>query len=271
MFSIGEFSKVTGLTIKTLRFYHEQGILEPSYVDSGSGYRYYADCKVETARVIAALRELEFSVAEISEIVGSCDDDSDILMFLESRKNEIQNRMKSDRRIVRQLDELIMHEREANVRMTTGEFGVEEKTVQPMLVATISMVGKYSDCGSGFAAIGRKMGRHICGKAMLLIHDTEYRSDDANFEAAMPVRKGQSVDKIEVRELPGGSCLSLMHHGPYDELGRSYEKLLRFAKENAFQFSQPTREIYHKGPGMIFRGNPKKYLTEIQLMRSENG
>ena len=53
MFSIGEFSKMTGLTVKTLRFYHDQGILEPSHVESGSGYRFYAPAKVETARVIA--------------------------------------------------------------------------------------------------------------------------------------------------------------------------------------------------------------------------
>jgi len=43
MYSIGEFSQVTGLTIKTLRFYHEQGVLAPSRVDPHSGYRYYDD------------------------------------------------------------------------------------------------------------------------------------------------------------------------------------------------------------------------------------
>ncbi len=37
MFSIGEFSKVTGLTVKTLRFYHEQGLLVPSCIDEETG------------------------------------------------------------------------------------------------------------------------------------------------------------------------------------------------------------------------------------------
>ncbi|MEX2120445.1 MAG: MerR family DNA-binding transcriptional regulator [Pirellulales bacterium] len=39
-FSIGEFSKITGLTVKTLRFYHEQGLLVPSCVGEETGYRY---------------------------------------------------------------------------------------------------------------------------------------------------------------------------------------------------------------------------------------
>jgi DNA-binding transcriptional MerR regulator len=43
VFSIGEFSKITGLTVKTLRFYHEQQLLPPASIDDRSGYRYYSD------------------------------------------------------------------------------------------------------------------------------------------------------------------------------------------------------------------------------------
>ena len=52
MFTIGEFSKVTGLTVKTLRFYHEEGLLAPSFVDPQTGYRHYDPGQVETARAI---------------------------------------------------------------------------------------------------------------------------------------------------------------------------------------------------------------------------
>jgi DNA-binding transcriptional MerR regulator len=51
-YSIGEFSQVTGLSVKTLRFYHERGILIPSSVDDATGYRFYDAAKVEKARVI---------------------------------------------------------------------------------------------------------------------------------------------------------------------------------------------------------------------------
>jgi effector-binding domain-containing protein len=56
-----------------------------------------------------------------------------------------------------------------------------------------------------------------------------------------------------------------MHQGPYETLGRSYEKILAYAHEKGYRIALPTREVYVKGPGMIFRGNPAKYLTEIQL------
>jgi effector-binding domain-containing protein len=48
-------------------------------------------------------------------------------------------------------------------------------------------------------------------------------------------------------------------------LGRSYAKILKEADERKLKLNLPTREVYVKGPGMIFKGNPKNYLTEIQL------
>ncbi|MCG8653381.1 MAG: MerR family transcriptional regulator, partial [Pirellulales bacterium] len=53
---------------------------------------------------------------------------------------------------------------------------------------------------------------------------------------------------------------------PYQQLNRSYEIPLQYAKDRQPEFQCPTREVYHKGPGMIFRGNPQKYLTEIQFL-----
>ena len=80
------------------------------------------------------------------------------------------------------------------------------------------------------------------------------------------LRKVVAKKDIHVRPLPGGQCLSLIHRGPYPELGRSYERLLRVAKQREYKLLLPAREIYLKGPGMIFKGNPQKYVTEIQIL-----
>jgi len=47
--------------------------------------------------------------------------------------------------------------------------------------------------------------------------------------------------------------------------GRSYAKILKRAEELKLKIALPTRGVYLKGSGMIFKGNPKNYLTEIQL------
>jgi effector-binding domain-containing protein len=148
---------------------------------------------------------------------------------------------------------------------------VQEKTLEPLLVGGIRMKGRYSDCGQAFARIGRSLGRFICGKPLLLHYDSEFREDDADFEACMPIRQRKEVDGIAVHELPGGRCVSLVHQGPYDQLSRSYARIFEYINDRKCQVIVPTREVYLKGPGMFFKGNPKNYLTDIQILIDAEG
>lgn len=265
LYSIGDFSKVTGLSVRTLRFYHEKGILAPTTVDEATGYRFYDESKVEKARVIMHLRAMEFSLEDIAKILGECADEADILNYLQRQKDTLQQRVREDRDIIRSLDAIIAKEREAKDLLERSTFAIEERSLQPTLVASIRMKGKYADCGAGFARVGKAVGRFICGKSFCLYYDGEYREDDADYETCFPIRKEVQVPGISVRTLPGGRFLSLVHKGAYPALGRSYARILVHVRERELKIVLPTREVYVKGPGMIFRGNPKKYLTEILL------
>lgn len=266
MFSIGEFSKITGITVKALRFYQERGLLIPARVESGSGYRYYDQRNIDTARAIASLREYEFGLDEIAEILQDHADEENILRFLKQRKQALKNRISQNRDLVSSIDSIIQKEVKARQISEQSVFNIEEKNVAPVLVAGIRMKGSYDECGKGFAKLGRSLGRHISGQPLCLFYDDEYRENDADFEPCMTVRKPAEVDGIDVRELGAGRCINLIHRGPYTELGRSYERLITYAKEHGYTMQKPSREVYLKGPGMIFKGNPTKYLTEIQIL-----
>jgi DNA-binding transcriptional MerR regulator len=267
MFTIGEFSRITGLTVKTLRFYHEKNLLVPAAIDPGSGYRSYDERNVERARVIVALRELDFSLDDIAAILADCAEDDDLVGFLERQKVSLAERIGQLAGAVRQIDRLIHEQRrEREERTVTPKtFAIEERDLEPVLVAGVRMQGRYSDCGRGFALLGKRVGRHIAGKPLCLYYDGEYREDDADFEPCFPIRREVQAEGVTVRELPACRCLALVHRGQYEQLGRSYERLLKYAKERGYAPTLPSREVYLKGPGMIFRGNPEKYLTEIQL------
>ncbi len=216
------------------------------------------------------MRDLEFSLADIAEILNGFQDESDILDYLERHRQSLAAKSQHYRQIESQLDQIIRQQREARSTMKNGTFEVEEKTVDSLLIAGVRMKGRYSDCGKAFSKIGRRLGRFLCGPCFLLHYDAEYHEDDADFEACFPIRKEGAEkpgDGILIRQLPGGRCLALLHKGPYEQLGRSYEKILAYAKDKKYEIALPTREIYLKGPGMIFKGNPKKYLTEIQMFR----
>lgn len=71
--TIGEFSRMTHLSVRTLRRYGDAGLLEPATVDSASGYRYYSVDQIPTAQVIHRLRELEVPLPDVRRILGSPD------------------------------------------------------------------------------------------------------------------------------------------------------------------------------------------------------
>ena len=79
----------------------------------------------------------------------------------------------------------------------------------------------------------------------------------------VPVKGMVQASGISCRKLPGCRTISTIHKGGYDELGFAYKALLDAAYERNLQPVSPSREIYRKGPGLIFRGNPSNYVTEL--------
>lgn len=270
MFSIGQFSRITGLTIKTLRLYHEKGLLEPRVTDPNTGYRYYDSRNVEHARIIAYLRQMEFPLSEIEEILKHFERDEDILGFLERQRNSIEARMAQLNQVAHSLNAVIQAEREVKQVLRNVDYEIREKEVGPVEVAGLRWKGKYTDTGKAFQQLGRLAGRYVDGKAINLYYDGEYKEEDAEIESCFQVKKGiKEKGEFSVHTLPGGRCISIIHKGPYDQLSHSYARLYGYLQEKGYSLQLPIREIYLKGPGMIFKGNPDHYLTEIQVMIDE--
>src|SRR4051794_1742828 len=73
LLTIGEFSKMTYLSVKALRHYHDVGLLEPALTDSVSGYRRYAPSQVATAQAIRRFRDLDMPIDEVRQVLAATD------------------------------------------------------------------------------------------------------------------------------------------------------------------------------------------------------
>jgi DNA-binding transcriptional MerR regulator/DNA gyrase inhibitor GyrI len=269
MYSIGQFSKITGLSVKTIRLYQEKGLVAPIHVDQSTGYRYYDRACVERARVVQYLKEMAFSLSDIKQILDGFEDDAEIVRFLETQRHEIERRLETLGRIASSLDGFIKAEKEAAVMLAKGGFEVTEKSVADQQVATIRWKGSYAETGKAVGRVARYVARRATGAPFNLYWDAEYKDTDADIETGFPVSGLTSASEVTLKTLPGGRCVSLVHRGPYDEIGRSYQRVFDYLSRKGYEPQLPSREIYLKGPGMIFRGNPKNYLTEIQVFICE--
>jgi len=265
VYSIGEFSKISGLSIKALRLYHEKGLLVPEQVDEQSGYRYYGATSMTRARAIVLLKQMLLPLEVIGDILDTYQNEADAVAFLTHHREQIAARMTTLRGVVSTLDEIISQETKVQAMLENNDFVVEEKTMDTLLIASIRWRGKYSDCGAAFSKLYGAMGRYVCGKPMDLYHDDDYKEDDADVESAVPIRKGKQIEGITIRELAGGKAISLIHKGPYDLIGAAFARLTDYAKQHDAKVTCPVRQVYIKGPGIIFK-NPKNFLTEVVFM-----
>src|SRR6476659_8473180 len=135
MFSIGEFSTISGITVRTLRFYHELGLLVPAAVDPETNYRMYDERNLESAKVIAALRGLEFPLEQIREILAECRDDQDALGQLEQQQKMLAGKVRHYQTVLNTINQLIEKERRTrdDGKMATTLPTIQDRDIEPIL------------------------------------------------------------------------------------------------------------------------------------------
>lgn len=92
LFSIGQISKIKGITIKALRFYEKTGVIKPYYTDPATKYRYYALQQFIEFDVIRALRSIDVSPKDIKSILGKRDTGL-LLEYLEKQKENARQKI----------------------------------------------------------------------------------------------------------------------------------------------------------------------------------
>ena len=110
MYQISQFSKISGLTVKALRYYDEQGMLKPSYRDKNTLYRYYNENDLKKAQLIRLLRSLEFSILEIKEVLEMVNNEADLTYILQEKKMEKMGKLKKSVDITNKIFYIMFHE-----------------------------------------------------------------------------------------------------------------------------------------------------------------
>jgi len=259
VYKIGEFSKITNLTVKTLRYYDEENILIPSYRNEENSYRFYDEEDFQKAELILLLRDFNFSISEIKEILSNYKNDSDLSYFLDEKKNMIRDKIRKEKELLKKID-LYIKPNELEVNGMNYKF--EIKNIEPIMVASIRYKGKYSDVGKYIGKIYKAVKGNSKGAPLNCYYDSEYK-EEADIELCVPTSKVVNNSEVTSKELPRIKAICTTHNGRYESLNKAYKAILDYAKENNLKCLTPSREVYIKGPGVIFKGNPNNYITEI--------
>ena len=141
-------------------------------------------------------------------------------------------------------------------------YEIKIKDIEPVLVATLRFNGKPKDAGKHFPDIYKALKGQSSGSPFFCYYDEELR-EIADIELCVPVSEKKELRGIVIKELPRIKALSTVHTGSYETIRNAYQALSEYISEKKLKTDLPVREVYIKGPGMFFKGNPDKYITEI--------
>ena len=267
MFRIGDFSKLSRVGVKTLRYYDEVGMLKPARVDDLTGYRYYTYEQLPRLNRILALKDLGFSLGEIGQLLADDLTPEQMRGMLKLRQAEIRQQVQEQTERLQRVEARLRQIEQENMM---SKYDVVIKKVEPLKVAALrGVVPTPPDQGRLWQELeGHLAAQHVrpAGPCLSLYHDDEYKERDWDIEVCEPI-DGSLLEsgKVKVRQLSGAETAAcVVHYGPLVTIGEAYDALMKWISASGYHIVGPGREVYLREAKEGDQHDPDT-ITEIQF------
>jgi DNA-binding transcriptional MerR regulator len=242
---IGEFSKMTYLSVKALRHYHDLGLLEPAAVEPDSGYRLYSAEQVPVAQAIRRFRDLDMPLDHISQVLAAPDEgarNEAILAHLAKMQEQLER------------TQLTVASLQALLSASSAVAEVERRTLPRLSVFAITEVVDFDACGEWIEAAFAELHAALDDAGVVTSgSDGDLYTEPFFLEGAGEVTAFVPMDGAETLlrrgrmariDLPAGEFAVLQHEGSFDELDQTYGKLGTWVSERGIGLPGAIREHY---------------------------
>lgn len=140
---------------------------------------------------------------------------------------------------------------------------IEIRDIEPVRVAYMRYHGIASEANALFPHVFKAVRGKANGAPFFSYLSMNPETKIGEIELCVPTAEIPGGNGIEVKEMPRIKAVCVTHTGSYETLNQAYAAINKYADENGIRIRPPFREVYIKGPGMLFKGNPGSYITEI--------
>ncbi|WP_167957453.1 MerR family transcriptional regulator [Anaerosporobacter faecicola] len=263
MFRIGEFSKITQVSIRMLRYYDEQRILIPACIDEQNGYRMYTAEQIEQLNRVLILKNLGLSVKEIKELLINWEPDR-VRDMLENQLVRTQKAIEQEQERYRQIQGYLQDwdkQEEPQVQIVL-------KKIPAYYVLSLRRVMKNYYCEE---ELWKELMETTSGleghMSFSVYHDLDYREENVDIEACVVIdgqweAKNGNVICRQIEEVPVAA--SFMIYGPYANISPAYRQFAYWLEQHPeYKMAGENRQICHVS--MCHTENPEEYITELQI------
>ena len=266
MIKIGDFSKLSLVSVRTLRYYEEMGLLAPIEVDRFTSYRYYSVDQLPRLNRILALKDLGLSLEQIAELLDEGLPPEQLRGMLRMKQAEIQQQVQEDQERLARVEARLRQIEQEN---TVSTYDVIIKKIEPQTVASLrKVIPAPTGVGKMFEELFTYLGQRgvrPMGAPCAIWHDTEHKDKDWDTEVVVAIGDALPAGNgIKTVQLPGVATMACtIHQGSYEGFPQAYTALMGWIEANGYHMAGPMREIYLRGPGPT-PTDPATYITEIQ-------
>lgn len=266
MFKISEFSQLSQVSIKTLRYYDQLGLLKPAHSDPCTGYRYYTADQLLRLNRILAFKDLGFTLEQINCLLDERIPPEQIRGMFRLKQAEIQTLIEEEQARLSRIEGRLRQIEESEGKMPPHDIVL--KHVEPQLVASI----RTSTAPSAVPLLFEELDLYLRRQGVrsvatlphfVLWHGCEGCEDATDLEVACPVLPGMAGSgDIAVRTLPEATrAASILHQCYPQSVCCASVDLARWIEAQGYQVldGQPRREIY------LSRENSPFYIAEVQV------
>jgi DNA-binding transcriptional MerR regulator len=266
---IGNFSRLSLVSVKTLRYYDELGLLKPARVDEFTGYRYYAASQLTRLNRILVLKDMGLSLEQIALLLDKELTPDQIRGMLRLKQVELQRQLEEGQARLARIEawlqgfeqEAIMPAYDVVLKKVAPLRVVQVRGVAPSMEQLGPTLDHLFDQAFGYIS---QHGATTVGPGITLYYDTEDVERDINVGACMSFEGSLGDGEVvKVDELPAVETMAaVIHHGSFSTLNQAYNAILTWIEANGYHISGPARELnleYERG------GDQSKFVTEVQF------
>ena len=244
--TVGDFSRATHLSIKTLRHYHQVGLLEPATVNPETGYRYYSAGQIPAAQVIRRLRDLEMPVADVKAVLAAPDAPARNALIA-AHLDRLEAGLAQTRTAVESLRDLL--------RSPDGPAAIEHRSVPATAAAAVGAVVDRADLLAWWQgalgelrATARAQGLHATGPSGGVFASELLQEDRGQATVFIPVEGAvRPIGRVASLVIPAAELAIISHRGSLTDADLRYAKLGSYATTHEISIDGPLREYYLRG------------------------
>lgn len=267
MLKIGDFSKLSRISVQALRYYDDLGLLKPSQVDTFTGYRYYSASQLPRLNRILALKDLGFSLEQIGQVLNEDLTIAQLRGMLKLKRAEAEQKLGEEQERLARIEARLRQIEQEN---TMSNYEVVIKKIETFQVAAIRDIAPaYNQQGDLWNELYGQIHPYqaqYAGPCLTLYYDEGYKERDVDIEVCQPVRGAIPVaGRVKTRDLAGANVASVIHHGPFTTIGEAYTALTRWVEANGYRIVGPSREVNLQPPAQAGLQTDPNTVTEIQF------